>query len=107
MHIIGDIPFLVFSVYETTDEYGTRGAYVGSFIDKNIAEATSANKGWWGGNGQVIPTWAIKNHLGKVYLLQSDESINLDTDVQKAAEDIKQRALAKLTVEERRVLGFS
>jgi hypothetical protein len=97
----------VYAAYETVDDYGRLGSCRGIFTSRSGADKEAIGIGWWDGIGSVI----AKNVIivdGVVYLLESPTPVELDVsseEAKAAREKIKASALAKLSVDERRVLG--
>ncbi len=92
----------IFAIYETTDERGSRAHKPCGFA----AEAVSANKfaagkGWYGGPGTVVIVPALIVD-GETYPLLTSGPVVVVT----SEEYTRQAALAKLTKEERGVLGL-
>lgn len=94
----------VYSVYTTTDEYGRRGRLVGHFSDKTEADNQAQGQGWYGGKGDVVKIYSITID-GNTFALQSKETIKLN-EIYGDEYYKKQNALAKLTDEEKKLLGL-
>ncbi len=101
-----DMPVRMWEVYTTIDEYGRDGEMVGLFSDEVMANAAAKGKGWWGGKGDVRPVFALDCHNGYYQVLKYRNPVKADTDIVKLREDIKTKALAKLTEEEKALLGL-
>ena len=97
----------VYAAYETTDEYSRLGGRRGIFTTRSRADKEAIGIGWYGGTGSVM----TKNVIivdGVVYLLESPTPVELDVSSEEAKlarEQIKKGALAKLSADERKVLG--
>jgi len=97
----------VYAAYETVDEYSRLGSRRGIFTTRDRADKEAIGIGWYGGTGTVM----TKNVIivdDVVYLLESPTPVELDVSSEEAKvarEKIKASALAKLSAEERRVLG--
>lgn len=96
--------FGIYTVYRNNDE-----RYNGPVTDvcstKAIAEKIAYGAGWYGGNTPIIAGWAVEIE-GKVYLLTSNVPVDLDGRIAKNKEEIKKKALEKLTDEEIEALGI-
>lgn len=100
----------VYAVYEIHDEYANRKTLRKICRTKHESEIASVGLGWYGGPGYVEKKMAIIDpETGSVYLLVSSSAWEFE-DVAKRKEEMKQRAkeaaLAKLTPEERKLLGL-
>lgn len=82
---------------------GIRAPKLGFFSEKYLAEQAAEGQGWWGGAGAVSEAFALKVN-GKFYLLGQPGEIQIDM---KTIDMVKKQALAKLTPEEKKVLGLS
>jgi hypothetical protein len=94
----------IWTVWTTVDEYGRRGTVVGHYASPLAAEPVARGKGWYGSRGSVETGHAIYAD-GQYYWLVSREPITLDVNLLKQREDIRKAALAKLSDEEKKVLG--
>ena len=98
----------VYVAYSTTDEYGRRGNRSGIFTSRSKAETEAIGIGWWGGKGTVTVEHAIIVE-GVAYLLSSPHPVDLDItslEARLTKEKLKDAALAKLSADERKVLGI-
>ena len=95
----------IWSAYETIDDRGNIGACLGRFSCEQYAKEAAKNRGWYGGDGDVKESSAIKVD-GKIYGLASPNPIDLDRRNAIADEVLKQQTLAGLTPEQKRVLGL-
>jgi hypothetical protein len=107
---------IIFEVRETINERGTLGAVVGYCDSKTTADARAKGEGWWGGMGAVSEmsalvlegqVWALRQpepvqvmNLEQVRILKPVPQSEIDTELRSAA-------LAKLSPDERRVLGYA
>ena len=97
----------VYAAYETVDEYGRLGSRRGIFTTRSRADKEAIGIGWYGGAGSVM----TKNVIivdDKAYLLDSPNPVELDVSSKEAEaerERLKKSALAKLSADERKVLG--
>lgn len=90
----------VWVVYSVIDERGMRGGLVGFFRSEPEARHGAKGKGFYG-NGQVVESQALV-WAGKYYWLQATEPIVFRADF----DAMREAALAKLTDEDKRVLGL-
>lgn len=91
-----------------TDSERSLGEPFEFYIDENRAVEMAKGRGWYGGAAPCRPVTAIVWPDGRYYLLRSDTPIPVDcSEGRPAADVLKERALAKLSLEERRVLGLS
>lgn len=92
-------------VWTTEDERGTRGSVVGVYTNSADAEKAKEGKGWWGGPGDVEKAdgWFVGDYVmfPRVKVLREDIDVNLP----QRTEEKRQAALAKLTEEEKQLLG--
>lgn len=97
--------FAVYTVHRNNDD-----RYSGPVTDvcstREIAEKVAAGSGWYGGNAPVYESWAVEVE-GKVYLLSSITSVDLDGQAKKYKQLLKEQALNKLSKEEIKVLGLN
>lgn len=91
----------MFEVRETVDDKGRLGQTVGYFFNENDAHDAAVGQGWYGSDGVVTPRFSLRVN-GSDYLLASKTPIEFGS----YRNLLRQRALAKLTVEEREVLGL-
>jgi hypothetical protein len=98
----------VYVVSETIDEYGRLGQRLGIFSSRVIADDYAEGKGWYGGKGDVMPTHAIVDfESNECLLLQDGKWQPLDKDSDAINDEIRHRALAKLSREEQVALGLT
>lgn len=93
------------TVYEVIgQDDNERETHYGYYADAEVAQRIAAGKGSWGRDGLVKPRRAIANESGNLcYLIQNEEPVKIyrhENDYQ------REKILAKLTPEERRVLGL-
>lgn len=100
-------PFKAWEVWETTNEFGRHGAMIGLFTDEADAKRFAEGKGWFGSNGSVVGGQAVT--IGDtIYLIR--EMINkddLNISLPEKAKLRREQALAKLTDEDKRILGIT
>jgi hypothetical protein len=99
-------PVAIFRVREIQDSERL-GKVVGYFTTGDKAKIAAKGKGAWGSEGEITPAWALPAEGGKFHILEQQEPLELDVDFvafEKAARDA---ALAKLTPDERQLLGIS
>lgn len=101
-----DVKFItVYSAYETTDEMGRTGGCIGHFSDPSSANIAAQGKGWYGGEGKVLTHSAVCID-GEVYLLKSNEPVDLDGKKEQVRKQLAAQALAKLSDVEKEALGL-
>lgn len=101
-------PYLAHAVYETLDEYGRsrRGRLVGVYNKYTDAAKAAKNRGAWGGIGAIEDVYVLEYEKGYAHLLVQEQPVALDADLI-AVEALKRSlALAKLTAEDRLILGI-
>lgn len=86
------------------NEYRT-GPIIGVFTDRLSADKAQKGQGWYGGNGGISEQKAIRLNDGKAYLIK-EGPIDLDLHQKNLDDDIKKKALSKLSDEDKRVLGI-
>lgn len=98
----------VYAVYETLDEWGRRGSLIGVFTDRDEAFKSAQGKGWWGGVG-AIEERKLLSVKSSHYLLDRDinRPIRVNVDLVEEHKAAKEKALSKLTEEERELLGLN
>ena len=95
--------FKVWTVFAST-ETNPHFARVRTYSNEALARQGVAGHGPWGSDGVVQQEAAVQVD-GRVYVLVSAVPVDLDGLQAKADEDLKQRTLAALTPDQRRVLG--
>lgn len=102
------IPIPVFRVREVTSEYGGLGRLIGIFSTQENADAAAKGQGWWGSDGNIEPLFAIPDeaHPGRFFILIQADSVQLDLNLPQIEAELKAGALAKLSPEEKAVLGL-
>lgn len=75
------------------------------FSSEYLACHEARGKGWYGGDAPVRQHHAVEVD-GKFYLLEDAEPIDLDGELKAKNEQLKEKALAKLSEEEKRALGL-
>lgn len=103
----------IITVYEVSTDHnvdmgGSRQIEVlGYFTDKCIASEYGKGKGAWGGNCDIAEKQAIEitTTSGKAFYLLGKQ-IDPDLKSKKADEELKQKTLASLTEDQKRVLGL-
>lgn len=93
-------------VWSTEDERGRRGSVVGVYTNSADAEKAKEGKGWFGSPGEVeiADGWFVGEYVmfPRVKVLREDLNVNLP----KRTEEKRQAALAKLSDEEKKLLGL-
>ena len=69
------------------------------------AQEAAKGQGWYGGNGAVVSRPALKID-GKVWLLAERDPIDIDSSQSKRDAELREKTLASLNDEQRRVLGI-
>ena len=95
----------VWTVYETVSEWGQQGRRVGVFTRETDAEVSAIGRGYFGGHGAIEQGLAVSLD-GLVYVLKDANPVDLDVDEIKSMEERVAQAKAKLTPEERKLLGL-
>ena len=99
----------VYATYEIIDERGSQKSLVGIFTNEKTAQIASKGRGWYGGNGRVIRRTAILLPNERCLLIDQETSdlkgTRLNVDFLDEYEELRNAALAKLTDEEKRILG--
>lgn len=95
-----------FAVFETVDERGNRGGLVAVSRDSQKAEKMAAGAGWYGGQGRIVQGTLFDGPDGLVFIEKAYSIEALDTHLPRLAEQKRQAALAKLTDEDKKVLGI-
>lgn len=91
--------------YELRAMTGETGSKViGYFTDANLAAASGKGEGWYGSDGMVGEVTVLTQD-GVIGFILDKESITLEEDAARRAVAI-QKALDKLTPEERELLGI-
>lgn len=104
----------VWAAYTTVDECGRRGELIGVWQNVHDARQSAKGRGWYGGDGLVEPRKAIAecNITGPfttmIYLLDAKytQPIEIDVDILTNKEEARRKALAKLSSEEKQLLGI-
>jgi hypothetical protein len=96
----------VYAAFETVDNFGRKGNLHGVFTNELDAKETAKSIGWYGGAGTVEQRVGIQDG-GEIYLLDATYSrgVTLNVDLVQKAQSRREAALAKLTDEEKRLLG--
>lgn len=95
----------IYVVYNES-EHGWGGGPCGYFTSFSAAKEFGRNKGSWGGPVDPKTEKAIRLQDGTVYRLADPDPIDLDGVQAQYEENLRKQAIAKLTDEERRVLGL-
>lgn len=94
-------------IWQAHGDGGERG--IGPVIaycsTENAAQKAAKGRGWYGGDGFVSKSHALRIE-GKVWLLASPEPIDLDSIGAKRDAELREKTLAGLTPDQRRVLGI-
>jgi hypothetical protein len=101
-----DAGFLhIYGVYGGGDERRAPDELRGYFSRSSVADQHAKGIGWYGGPGLVKKELAIS--IGdKVYVLKHPDPVDLDEKDKKAQDELRQKALAKLSPDEQRALGL-
>lgn len=97
----------IIKVYAHHGDGGDRGTgpIRGYCSSRYAAESAAQGQGWYGGNGWVSESYAIKiNH--DVYVLASKDPIDLDGKSAQTDAELKAQTLASLSEDQKRVLGL-
>jgi len=96
----------VYAGWETVDDFGRHGKLIIVSSDKAAVNKAVEKMGWWGGPGDVQDRTVIKIK-NIVYLLDEEyyKPIKLDRNLTK--EEKRNKALSKLTKEEKELLGLN
>ena len=95
----------IYGAYGGGDDRRSPDELIGWFSSKSTADIASDRKGWYGGPGLVKSNPAVRID-GKVYVLRSADAIDLDGTAAKATEELRKRAISKLTPVEQAALGL-
>ena len=95
------------TIWQAHGDGGERGTGPVIAFCTTEAQARHAAKGagWYGGNGAVQEARALRID-GAVWLLARDKPIDLDSAQAKRDADLREKTLASLDDEQRRVLGL-
>jgi hypothetical protein len=98
---------VVYAVY-STDQDGRNLSVIGVYSTEDKAKIAAVGKGSWGDSGNISPRNAIITDDGKCWLLDINHGtpIDVDDDFKEQQEQVKKKALQKLTPEERKALGL-
>lgn len=100
----------VYAAFETVDDCGRHGNLIGVFSDEGMAAGHAIGHGWYGGNGSVTPRKAlvVNEEPLQVYLLDEEcpKKYKVGTNLIEDTKDRKKKALAKLTKEDKELLGI-
>ena len=93
----------IYSVYQGEDDRGCGGKPTWWFLEKEIAKSVAKGRGYFDGNASVGESWAVV--VGdKAWLLTQFEPVTFGGP--ESDDDVRQKALAKLNAQERKVLGL-
>ena len=98
---------VIIKVYAHHGDGGDRGTgpIRGYCSTRHDAEQAAKGQGWYGGDGWVSEAHAIEiNH--KVYVLADKDPIDLDGKNARSDAELKEKTLASLTADQKRVLGL-
>lgn len=102
-----------FAVYVVLDDRGRLGDLVGYFNDRAIAEMDAKGKGWFGGQGEIIPVplLMIPSADGaQYYALREPKpvriNVNLIEDTKRVLREAREQAEKTLTPKQRKLLGL-
>lgn len=96
-------PFAIFSVYETVDEYGKRGNFIGTTLNVDLAADMAKGKGAYG-DGDVSYEWFIESEPGVYIRVVSPYPVSIDVEALRRTDALRQSAMSKLTEDEKKVL---
>lgn len=99
----------IYAVYTTTTEWGKKGELVCHTTSKRVAEFMADGAGWWGGKGMIIEQTALVIG-GEIFVLDDSDPITVEDMSalnQIATDKMKEKALAKLSPNERKALGVN
>lgn len=104
---VGASIITIWTAHETNDERGSHGALIGVFTSKGTAERAANGRGWYGGQGSVQERKGLNTSSG-VFLLDRHHTwpIALDVDLIKFKNEKIEAAKAKLSAEEKELLGI-
>lgn len=96
----------LYRAFEVHDEYHRDKSLIGVYTTNAAAEAAVKGKGWFGSDGVVIKGDAY--FVGDYIIFPSEkiDAVDLDVNLPERLEDRKAAALAKLTDEEKKLLGL-
>jgi hypothetical protein len=99
----------VVPVFKAHGDGGNRGIgpVVGVATSEYKAREIARGKGFFGSDGSVTEGFAIDDGRGKLYLLEKTFPFVDGEDRVEAARKAKAEALAKLTDEDKRILGLT
>ena len=97
-------------VCETLNEAGVLGPVVGVYLSEGAAEIGARGQGWWGGKGAIREVKLLEMP-GRTYLLDAQfpyglDPASLNTNLREERNRLVEAAKAKLTAEERKLLGI-
>lgn len=98
----------ILQVYKVHGDGGERGIgpIIGITLTKDKAEQMCKGKGFFGSHGEIFNGFAIEGDNGELYLLES-EIPYVEGQLHKTTlQNKKNQALAKLTEEDKKVLGL-
>lgn len=95
----------VYAAYTTVNEAGSIGSCLGYYSHSPDAFNRIKGKGFYGGSGEVVTKYAIAVGV-EYFLLESVTPIDLDDSKRFDVNEIRKKALEKLTQEEKDVLGI-
>lgn len=85
---------------------GRLSGIVGHFSTHDLAAKAAKGHGSWGGMGQIALVPAMQLPTGQTWVLLQEDPVDLDMKSAKSDEMLREMVLARLTPEERRVLGL-
>lgn len=88
------------------DRTTVKGDLVGFYYDSEDAEDAARGHGWYGGNGVIEKTFALKINDDSYFLLIQPEPVPIDVNLAAKKEGERKAALRKLTAKERELLGL-
>jgi hypothetical protein len=95
----------LYKVYETIDEYGRPGSTIGYFTSSSNASTVAEGRGWYGGAGGIVAVNAIVVDDNMCFEVVNSSPLQIDEDLIESRQNKIKKALAKLSEEERNLLG--
>jgi len=96
----------IWAVYSTYDETGRDSSLVSCWETQLAAQNNRKGHGWYGGPGNVRELPALQLPDGRIFVLLQAEPVKLGIDLVQGQLDARAAALAKLSIEERKLLGL-
>jgi hypothetical protein len=103
-------PSVVWVIYETINEFGALGGIVAVASSESTANELAIGSGWWGGLGAIVKKSAFVAEDDTVWVLETPDALEVDTDLAKLRKEkldaAQAKALEQFTPEERALLGL-